>query len=172
MKKFIINALITGLQLFESLVVDKLSSQWVRLSAKLSISRLKLFGEALVDSDPNDKAQIEKIAKETLVSAEFSQLHSALTNELASKVKNEQLVKLLVLTESLRMHVLAVLVDDNKDNSAQLKAALEDFMRSEEFDALAISFAELLTDKYAKDPVIKRYLVALVTTLVNSDDQN
>jgi len=172
MKKFVIKALVAGLTLFDSFIINRLTSEWVKKLAKLATSRLKLFADALIDSNENDKEQLEQIAKETLISTEFVDLNALLTKQLADSIENQHLVKMILFTETLRLKLLALLVDEDKNNKAQVKQLLEEFVKSEDFDSIAISLAELVTDKYAKDPLVKQYLVSLVTTLVNSDDNN
>lgn len=170
MKKFIIKALLTGLSLFENMIVNKFPSEWVKKISKLGISRFRLFGEALIDADPNDKAQLEKIAKETLGSPEFADLEGFITREIADKIPNEKLAQILLSTEQLRLNFFTILSDDDKDNGKQIKALFESFLHSEEFDTVAITLAELLAEKYAKNEAVRQFLVDLVTELVNSDD--
>lgn len=170
MRKFIIRALLSGLDLFESVIINKFPSEWVKRISKLAVSRFKLFGEALVDSDPNDKEQLEKIAKETIGSHEFAELEKFAVSELAAKIPNAKLAEVLLSTESLRLNFYLLLTDDNKNNSEQIKELFESFLRSEDFDNIAITLTELLAEKYAKNPTVKEFLVGLVTTLVNSDD--
>lgn len=172
MKKFAIKILVSALNLFSGTIVSLIPSEWVKRVAELSIVRLKLFGEALVDADPNDKDQIEKIARETLVSPEFQNLERQLTLEVVSKIPNVKLGNVLLGTENLRLQFFAVLGDDNKDNGVQIKELFESFLKSEEFDTMAITFAELLADKYAKNDLTRQFIINLVTSLVNSDDNN
>lgn len=171
MKKFIIKSLLAGLTLFETFIINKFPSEWVKKISKLAVARFKLFGEALVDADPNDKDQLEKIARETLGSSEFADLEGFITREIANKIPNDQLAQVLLQTESLRLNFFLILSDEDKDNKKQIKELFESFLRSEEFDSIAITLVTLLADKYAgKNPAIKEFLVALVTSLVNSDD--
>lgn len=170
MRKFIIKALLSGLNLFESVIINKFPSEWVKRISKLTVSRFKLFGEALIDSDPNDKEQLEKIAKETIGSTEFAELEKFAVSELATKIPNAKLAEVLLSTESLRLNFYLLLTDEDTNNNEQIKQLFEDFLHSEDFDKIAITLTELLADKYAKNPTVKEFLISLVTTLVNSDD--
>lgn len=171
MKKFIIKSLIAALGLFENIVVSKFPSEWVKKISRLVVSRLKLFGEALVDVDPNDKDQLEKIAKETLGSVEFAELEGFITQELVEKIPNEKLGQILLSTEQLRLNFFRIVSDEDKDNGKQIKELFESFLHSEEFDSIAIQLTELLAEKYAKNQDVRLFLVGLVTSLVNSDDE-
>ena len=143
MKSFAIKVLISALKMFDNAIVSKINSEWVKRIVVLSMKRLTLFGEALVDSDPNNKEQIEKIARETLVSPEF---------------------------RDLQKQLFAVLGDDNTANAEQIKGLFESYLKSEEFDTLAIGFAELLAEKYAKNEMAREFIVNIVQSLVDSDD--
>lgn len=171
MKKFVIKLLLEGLSLFESIIVNKFPSEWVKKISKLAVARFKLFGEALIDSDPNDKEQLERIARETLASPEFIALEGFITTELAAKIPNEKLAQVLISTEKLRLNFLSVISDDDTDNAKQLKELFDSYLHSEDFDTVAITLTELLAEKYAKNAVVREFLVNLVTTLVNSDDE-
>lgn len=170
MKKWIIKVLVRALDIFTDLIVAKLNSEWVKKSVSLTIKRLSLFGEALTDADPNDKAQIEKIARETLVSPEFQDLERQITADLAAKIQNPQLAAMLTQSDNLRLQLFAVLGDNVVQNGEQVKIVFEDFLKSEEFDTIAIGLAQLLADKYAKNETMKQFIVSLITSLVNSDD--
>ena len=171
MKKFIIKSLLAGLNLFESFIINKFPSEWVKKISKLAVVRFRLFGEALIDADPNDKDQLEKIARETLASTEFADLEGFITREIADRIPNDKLAQVLLQTESLRLNFFLILGDEDKDNAKQIKDLFESFLHSEEFDTVAITLTSLLAEKYAgKNPAVKEFLVALVTSLVNSDD--
>lgn len=171
MKSFTIKVLISALKMFDNAIVSKISSEWVKRIVVLSMKRLTLFGEALVDSDPNNKEQIEKIARETLVSPEFRDLQKQLTAEIVSKIPNPKVAALLIATENLREQFFAVLGDDNNANADQIKDLFESYLKSEEFDTLAIGFAELLAEKYAKNEMAREFIVNIVQSLVDSDDK-
>lgn len=170
MKKFAIKILVQAIDLFDDMIIARLSPEWVKNLAALTIKRIKMFGIALSDSDPNNKAQIEKIARETLLSREFQDLEKALTARLVEKISNPKIGKVILDTDALRLQMLAAFGDDNMNNGEQLKAVLEGFVKSEDFDSMAITFAELLADKYAKNETMKLFIINLVTSLVNSDD--
>jgi hypothetical protein len=170
MKTFAIKVLISALKMFDNAIVSRINSAWVKRVVTLMMKRLTLFGEALVDGDPNNKEQIEKIARETLVSPEFQDLQRQLTIELAAKIPNQKLATVLVSTENLRMQFFAVLGDDDSANAAQIKELFESYLKSEDFDVMAITFAELLAEKYAKNEMAREFIVSIVTSLVNSDD--
>jgi hypothetical protein len=172
MKKFAIKVLLAALNLFSNSIVSAIGSEWVKRSVALTIKRLTLFGEALTDADPNDKVQIERIARETLLSPEFQDLEKEVTAELAAKIPNEHLANLLIQSDALRLQLFAAIGDDNTDNGEQLKAIFEGFIKTEEFDSIVIGLAQLLADKYSKNEVAKQFIVSLVTSLVNSDDND
>ena len=170
MKKFAIKILINALDLFDDIILSKLSPQWVKDVATVTLNRLKLFGAALTDSDPNNKAQIERIARQTLLSSEFKNLERNLTLQLVEKMDNPKLGKVILDTDALRMQMLSALGDDDLNNAEQLKKVLESFLKSEDFDSIAITFAELLAEKYAKNETMRLFIINLVESLVNSDD--
>jgi len=172
MKKFAIKVLLNGLALFSELVIARINVEWVRKTLELTVKRLKLFGEALTDSDPNDKDQIELIAKQTLMSEEFQALEKHITNEIASQIPNEKLANVLLQTDDLRLKFFALLGDENTDNKEQIKVMFEEFVKSEEFDTVVINLTEVLVDKYAKNEAAKQFIIAMVTSLVNSDDND
>lgn len=172
MKKWAIKLLLGALNIFTDIVMSKINVEWVKKSVGLTIKRLALFGEALTDADPNDKAQIEQIAKQTLLSPEFQELERSVVVELVSKIENQKLANMLLQTNDLRLQLFAVLGDDNKQNSEQLKAVLETFVKTEEFDSIVIGLAELLADKYAKNETMRLFIISLVESLVNSDDND
>lgn len=172
MKNFAIKILLKALALFSDIIVSRINSEWVKRATELAIKRLSLFGEALVDSDPDDKAQIEKIARETLLSPEFQDLERQVTLDLASKIDDVRLANFLVQSDNLRLNFFSILGDDNPNNKEQIKDLFESFVKTEEFDTIVIGLADLLADKYAKNPATKEFIVALITSLVNSDDNN
>lgn len=170
MKKFVIKVLVNGLALFSDLIVSHIPVEWVKKTVNLTIKRLKLFGEALVDADPNDREQLELIAKQTLMSPEFQELEKHLTLELVSKIPNEKLGQVLLQTDTLRLNFFSIIGDENNDNKEQVKEMFEQFVKSEEFDSMVINLTEVLADKYSKNEAAKQFIIAMVTSLVNSDD--
>lgn len=172
MKNFVIKILTGALDLFSDIIVTRIPSEWVKQLVSMTTKRLLLFGEALTDSDPNNKEQVERIAKETLLSPEFQELEKQLTLNLIEKIPNPKLGKVILDTDALRLQLFATLGDNDPNNAEQLKATFEAFLKSEEFDSMAITFAELLAEKYAKNPATQQFIVGLVTSLVNSDDTN
>ena len=172
MKNFVIKILLKALALFTDLIVNRLNSLWVKRATELAIKRLMLFGEALVDADPNDKDQIEKIARETLMSLEFQQLEKQITLDIASKIEDVRIANFLIQSDALRLNLFAVLGDDDPNNKEQIKDLFASFVKTEEFDNIVIGLADLLADKYAKNPATKEFVMSLVTSLVNSDDQD
>ena len=172
MKNFVIKILLKALALFTDLIVNRLNSLWVKRATELAIKRLMLFGEALVDADPNDKDQIEKIARETLMSPEFQQLEKQITLDIASKIEDARIANFLIQSDALRLNLFTVLGDDDPNNKEQVKDLFASFVKTEEFDNIVIGLADLLADKYAKNPATKEFMISLVTSLVNSDDQD
>lgn len=172
MKNFVIRILLKTLTLFTDLIVNRLNSLWVKRATELAIKRLMLFGEALVDADPNDKDQIEKIARETLMSPEFQQFEKQITLDIASKIDDARIANLLIQSDALRLNLFNVLGDDDPNNKEQIKDLFASFVKTEEFDNIVIGLADLLADKYAKNPATKEFVMSLVTSLVNSDDQD
>ncbi len=172
MKNFVIKILLKALALFTDLIVNRLNSLWVKRATELAIKRLMLFGEALVDADPNDKDQIEKIARETLMSLEFQQLEKQITLDIASKIEDVRIANFLIQSDALRLNLFAVLGDDDPNNKEQVKDLFASFVKTEEFDNIVIGLADLLADKYAKNSATKEFMISLVTSLVNSDDQD
>lgn len=171
MKNFAIKILISALKLFSDVIVSRINSEWVKKSVELAIKRLTLFGEALVDNNPDDKAQVEAIAKQTLMSPEFQAVEKELTVMLANKISNKAFADLLIHTDELRLKLFASLGDDVIQDGEQVKEIVESFVKTEEFDTIVISFAELLADKYAKNDTMKQFIITLITSLVNSDDE-
>ena len=169
-KNIAIKILIGALNLFAKSIINQLPSEWSKKVATLSVSRLKLFGEALTDANPNDKEQIEVITRETLLSPEFQDLETTLTQDLADKITNKAFANLLIGTDKLRLQFFGVLGDGNTDNSAQINELFNGYVKTEEFDSLAIEMATLLADKYAKNELVKQFLIDAITELVNSDD--
>lgn len=172
MNKFVVKVLVAALDMFNTLVVSKIANESIKKSVELLIKRLRLFGEALTDANPDDKAQIEQIAKSTLLSPEFQELERQITADIAAKIKNEKLAQMLIQSDALRLRLFAVLGDNETNNADQIKKLFEDYLKSEEFDSMAISIAELLAEKYAKSDVMKQFFISLVTSLVNSDDND
>lgn len=172
MKSFVIKILLKALNLFTDVIVSRINSEWVKKATELTIKRLSLFGEALVDSDPNDKEQVERIAKQTLLSEEFQNLEKAVTLEIASKIDNPILANMLIQSDDLRLKIFATLGDDVNSNKDQIKDVFEAFVKTEEFDTIVIGLTELLANKYAKNEATKEFMISLVTSLVNSDDKN
>lgn len=170
MKKLVIKILNAGLNMFESVIVSHLSSESVKQFVKLLFERLGLFGDALVDADPNNKAQIEKIAKETLISPLFQQMETSIAGELAAKIPNEKLREVLMTTDKLRLQFLGTLGDNDPNNQEQIKQLFDDFLKSEEFDTIVLTLTKLLTDKYSKNETVSQVILGIVTELVNSDD--
>ncbi len=172
MKNFAIKILLNALALFSEIVISRINVEWVKKTLDLTIKRLKLFGEALTDNDPNDKDQIELIAKQTLMSEEFQALEKHITLEIVKQIPNEKLGNLLLQTDDLRLRFFALLGDENPENKEQIKDMFEQFIKSEEFDTVVINLTELLVEKYAKNEAAKQFIIAMVTSLVNSDDNN
>lgn len=171
MKNLILNVVIKALEFFSSFITDKVDSKSLKRSIELLVKRVVLLGRALTDADPDDKAQIEVIVRQTLLSPEFVELEKQVTTDLVAKIENEKLATLLSETDDLRLKLFAALGDDDTQNGEQIKLLLEDFLKSEQFDTVAISMAELLAEKYAKNPLAKEFFISLVKSLVNSDDQ-
>lgn len=103
------------------------------------------------------KNNLKKIAKETIGSHEFAELEKFAVSELAAKIPNAKLAEVLLSTESLRLNFYLLLTDDNKNNSEQIKELFESFLRSEDFDNIAITLTELLAEKYAKILQLKNF---------------
>lgn len=169
-KNFAIKVLLGALNIFSKMVIAKLPSEWSKKLATLSVTRLELFGIALTDANPDDKTQIEQITRETLLSKEFQDLETVFTQELASKIPNPAIANVLITTNQLRLDFFAALGDGNPENQAQINQLFANFVKSEEFDTIAINMTTLLADKYAKSELVHQFIVATVTELVNSDD--
>lgn len=170
MKKFVINVLIKALELFTDVIVSRINSEWVKKSVQLTIKRLSLFGEALVDNDPNDKEQIELIARQTLLSSEFQDLEKQVTADIAAKIEDARIASFLLETDKLRLQLFSVIGDNDPKNGEQIKELFESFIKTEEFDTIVINLTELLVEKYSKNEATNKFIVSLVTGLVNSDD--
>lgn len=170
-KNFAIKVLLGALNIFSKMVIARLPSEWSKKLATLSVVRLSMFGEALTDANPDDKAQIEQITRETLLSKEFQELETEFTKELASKIPNQAIADVLLTTNKLRLDFFAALGDNNDANQEQINVLFADFVKSEDFDTIAISMTTLLADKYAKNDIVHDFIIATVTELVNSDDQ-
>lgn len=90
----------------------------------------------MLDSNPNDEAQVNELLRTTIVSEEFLNLDKSLSELVSSKLKDKSLVELVNATSKLRFDFYTIIGDDNFDNEAQLKQYLEEVIVSPEFEVI------------------------------------
>lgn len=168
--KLVIKITVATLSLFERVIIPRISLDWFKSTVVLLTNRLKMIVAAFGDDNLDNNEQLEQIAKETLLTKEFQELQLMLFTKLVEKANNEAITKLILGTEQLRSELFIALGDDVKPDSLQLENALKSFVKSENFDELAIMFSKLLVEKYSKNEVVNNFIIAGIEELVNSDD--
>ena len=145
--KLVIKITVATLSLFERVIIPRISLDWFKSTVVLLTNRLKMIVAAFGDDNLDNNEQLEQIAKETLLTKEFQELQLMLFTKLVEKANNEAITKLILGTEQLRSELFIALGDDVKPDSLQLENALKSFVKSENFDELAIMFSKLLVEK-------------------------
>jgi hypothetical protein len=168
--KLVIKITVATLSLFERVIIPRISLDWFKSTVTLLTNRLKIIVAAFGDDNLDNNEQLEQIAKETLLTKEFQELQLMLFTKLVEKANNEAIAKLIIGTEQLRSELFIALGDDVKPDSLQLETALKSFVKSENFDELAIMFSKLLVEKYSKNEIVNNFIIAGIEELVNSDD--
>lgn len=168
--KLVIKITVATLSLFERVIIPRISLDWFKSTVVLLTNRLKIIVAAFGDDNLDNNEQLEQIAKETLLTKEFQELQLMLFTKLVEKANNEAITKLILGTEQLRSELFIALGDNVKPDSLQLEDALKSFVKSENFDELAIMFSKLLVEKYSKNEVVNNFIIAGIEELVNSDD--
>jgi hypothetical protein len=169
----LVTKLLTGaISLFEKVIVPRIKVEWFSKLVTLLAGRLKAVTEALTDADLNNNAQLEQIAKETLLTPEFQSLQADLFKRAAEKINQPIVTQLFAGTETLRSQLFIAIGDDVTPDADQVKTLLADFVKTEQFDELVIALTTLLAEKYAKNEIIKNFIVMAIEDLVNSDDND
>jgi hypothetical protein len=151
MKKLFLKLLKFCIGKFQNEILSHIHNTSAVVTTQLIFDRASLITDALLDSNPNNEEQIKEILKQTLTSEAFITLEKEATAQLVLMIKDENLSKILIGTEGLRLEIFKVLADDNTDNVAQIKDIVGAYTESEEFIEYVSLLAQYLITKKIKN---------------------
>lgn len=155
-------------------LIDKIQIESVRQGLRrLVLPAVRMF-QALINTDPNNIQEIERIWLEFLRSESLREYISSEVNKLIAFIKHEQLRESLELIVKPVLNTLSALVDTDLNNKEQLEKLWLQFLSSEELSLFALKniktwMINLGADEFLVETVVM-FIESTLDDLLNREE--
>jgi hypothetical protein len=151
-----------------TLFLNRIQDLEIRMIASGLLQSASDTIEVLSDQDPNDGEQLRKVFNKLLSTGDFKKGFQLELLEKIQKLPDEHARQALTILNANVFPVADLLTDEEKDNSAQIKTHLVNFLRGEEGMQFLSSLFKLVLPPAVADTLV----VVIIETLINFLDNN
>lgn len=169
--KWITRLILAALSVVENLFIPKIKVAEIQAALRLSAQPLKAMTQALSDGNPKDAEQVKdiwrKFVNEPLPDLADDQIAFAL-----SRLKDENLRKVLEVLSHPTVNILRIVTDENPDDQTQIKDQFEDLIGSEYAqDVLILHLLKPILEKRLKDKVLLNIVLSTLDGALEGDGE-
>lgn len=153
---------LANLEVIDLEVLPLIEKEFARIAAQEGLGRIKETVVALLDENPDNKAQVNFIWSSLATDPDIANAVRSALLEAVSSV-DEQIVKdALTLLVSPITLTLAAVSDDVKPNGEQIKNIWLEFLKSDEFRNFVLANLEVIVKTIIKKESLEKLILSIL----------